>query len=115
MKTKDTSETSLCLQRFLTLSEKPERIYTDNSKESIEAWSSFAVESRHRPPSSLRIERSGTAVARVQSDLPEVWWDIVMERYCYLRNVHDKMADGKTAFENVLGKNLTDHSFLSDR
>ena len=38
-----------------------------------------------------------------------------MERYCYLRNVHDKMADGKTAFENVLGKNLTDHSFLSDR
>ena len=36
-----------------------------------------------------------------------------MERYCYLRNVHDKMADGKTAFDNVLGK--TDHSFLSDR
>ena len=93
----------------------PERIFTDNSKESIEALSSFAVKSRHRTPSSRRIERSGTAVAHVQSGLPEVWWDFVMERYCYLRNVHDKMADGKTAFENALGKNLTDHSFLSDR
>ena len=27
-----------------------------------------------------------------------------MERYCYLRNVHDKMADGKTAFEKRFGK-----------
>ena len=72
MKTNDTSETSLCLQRFLPLSEKPERIYTDNSKESIKALSSFAVKSRHKTPSSLRIERSGTAVAHVQSGLQEV-------------------------------------------
>ena len=27
-----------------------------------------------------------------------------MECYCYLRNVHDKMADGKTVFENRYGQ-----------
>ena len=35
----------------------------------------------------------------VQHGLPEEWWDCAMECYSYLRNVHDKMADGKTAFE----------------
>ena len=38
----------------------------------------------------------------VQSGPPEEWWDCEMERDCYLRNVYDKMADGKTAHENTL-------------
>ena len=59
----------------------------------------------------LRNERSGRAVRRVtegtgvvfvQSGLPE-WWDCAMECFCFLRNVHDKMADGKTAFEKRHG------------
>ena len=29
--------------------------------------------------------------------------DCAMECYCYLRNVHDKTADGKTASENMFG------------
>ena len=29
-----------------------------------------------------------------------------MECYCLLRNVHDKMADGKTAFEKTCGVNF---------
>ena len=43
--------------------------------------------------------KEGTAVALVQSGLPEEWCDCAMECGCYLRNVHDKIADGKTAFE----------------
>ena len=35
MKTKDTSETVTCVQRFRPPSQKPEIIYTDNSKELI--------------------------------------------------------------------------------
>ena len=34
----------------------------------------------------------------------EEWWDCAMECYCYLRKVHDKMADGKTASEKRYGK-----------
>ena len=47
----------------------------------------------------LRRAKEGTAVALTQSGLPEEWRDCVMECYCYLRNVHDKMAYGETAFE----------------
>ena len=59
-------------------------------------------------PSSLRNERAeralrrakeGTAVALTQSGLAEEWQDCAMECCCYLRNVHDTKACGKTAFE----------------
>ena len=54
-----------------------------------------------------------TAIARVQSGQPEEWWDCAMESYYYLRNVHDKMADGKTGFEKRGGKRtLADHGTL---
>ena len=39
----------------------------------------------------------------VQSGLPDEWWDCEMECFCYLHNVHDKMASGKTAYEQRLG------------
>ena len=35
----------------------------------------------------------------VQSGLPDEWWDCATECYCHLRNVHDKMADDKTAHD----------------
>ena len=38
-------------------------------------------------------------LSHLQSGLPEEWWDLAVECYCYLRNVHDKIADGKTASE----------------
>ena len=43
----------------------------------------------------------------VQHGLPGEWWDCAMKCYCYLRNVHDKMADGKTAFEKRYGATWT--------
>ena len=35
-----------------------------------------------------------------------------MECYCYLRNVHDKMVDGKTAFEKRFGRKVDGPSIL---
>ena len=58
MKTTGTSETLSCLQRFLP-SQKPEIIYTDNSKTLIKLCSRFANISWHKHSSSLRHERSG--------------------------------------------------------
>ena len=37
--------------------------------------------------------------------------DCATERFCYLRNLHDKMDDGKTAFENKYGKTFDGPSF----
>ena len=54
----------------------------------------------------VRRVKEGTVIALMQSGLPEEWWDCTMERHCYLRNVHDKMADGKTAFEKRYGQKL---------
>ena len=48
----------------------------------------------------VRRVKEGAAIALVQSGLPEEWWDCAMECSCFLlRNMHDNMADGKTAFE----------------
>ena len=41
-----------------------------------------------------------TSLELVQRRLPEEWWCCAMECGCYLRNEHDNMADGKTAFDN---------------
>ena len=35
-----------------------------------------------------------------------------MECYCYLRTVHDKMADGKTAFEKRYGQKFDGPSII---
>ena len=45
----------------------------------------------------------GTPTARVQSGLPEVWWDRAMECLSYVRNAHNKMPDGKTASDKICG------------
>ena len=41
-----------------------------------------------------------------KEQLSQEWWDCATECRCYLRNVHDKMADGKTVFEKRCGKTL---------
>ena len=33
-------------------------------------------------------------------------WQKILECYCYLRNVHDTMADGVTAFEKRYGPDI---------
>ena len=54
----------------------------------------------------VRRVKEGTSVALVQRGLPKEWWYRTMECHCHLRNVHDKMADGKTAFEKRYGQNF---------
>ena len=60
----------------------------------------------------VRRVKEGTATALVQGGPPEEWWDCPMECYCYLRNVHDKIADGKTAFEKRYGQQFDGPSIL---
>ena len=47
-----------------------------------------------------------TALSAVllQSGLDERWWSDSMECYCYLRNVQDLLADGKTPNERRFGE-----------
>ena len=47
-----------------------------------------------------------TAVASVQSGLNFKWRYCAVECLCHLRDVRDKMADGKTALEKRFGKHL---------
>ena len=40
----------------------------------------------------------------LQSGLEEKWWADSMECCCYLRNVQDLLADGKTSYERRFGE-----------
>ena len=124
MKTTGTLETMTCLPRFLPPSEKTEIIHTDKWKQIIKACQHFTrnpdTSTRHRSETNGVAERTvfrvkeGTAIVQVQSGLPKEWWDCAMGCYFYLRNVHDKMADGKTAFEKRYGETF-DGPFISCR
>ena len=48
----------------------------------------------------VRRVKGGPAKAINQSGVPEEWWDCGTRCCCYMRSVHDKMTDGKTAYEN---------------
>ena len=43
--------------------------------------------------------KEGTFAVLLQSGLDNDWWADSMECYCYLRNVQDLLADGKTQYE----------------
>ena len=53
--------------------------------------------------------REGTSAVLWQSGLNEKLWSDSMECYCYLRNVQDLLADGKTPYD--LGNHLKDQVF----
>ena len=38
------------------------------------------------------------------SGLDEKWWSDFLDCYCYLRNVQDLLADGKTPYERRFGE-----------
>ena len=76
-------------------------------RESCQYLRSNDTSAHHRPEMNGMADRAvhrvkeGTVMAFVRSGLPEESWDCSMECYCSLRNVPDKMADGKTAFEKI--------------
>ena len=48
--------------------------------------------------------KEGTFAVMLQSGLGNEWWSDSMDCYCYLRNVQDLLADGKTPHERRVGE-----------
>ena len=51
----------------------------------------------------VRRIKEGTSAVLLQSGLYEKWWAISIDCCCYLRNVQDLLADGKTPSERRFG------------
>ena len=51
----------------------------------------------------VRRVKEGTSAVLLQSGLDNEWWADSMECYCYLRNIQDKLSDGKTPYERRFG------------
>ena len=56
--------------------------------------------------SAVRRVKVGTSAVLPHSGLDEKWWSDSMECYCYLRNVQDLVAGGKTPCERRFGEPL---------
>ena len=52
----------------------------------------------------VRTMTEGTSAVLLQSGLDEKMWAHSMECYCYLRNLHDRLSDGKTPYEIRFGE-----------
>ena len=49
----------------------------------------------------VRRVKEGTCAVLLQSGLGEKWLAVSLERYCYLRNVQDFLADGRRTIERT--------------
>ena len=116
-KTKTSQETEKSLRKFLEPSEKPKVIYSDNSLEfgkSCEdlSWN-HQTSTPHRSETNGIDERAvrgikeGTSAVLLQSDLDKKWWADSLECYCFLRDVEDLLADGKTRYQRRFGEPFT--------
>ena len=102
------------LLKFLEPSHAPKVVYTDNSMEFVKACEVLSWNHRtstpHRSETNGIVERAvrrvkeGTSAVLLQSGLDERWWSDSMECYCYLRNVQDLVAEGKTPHERRFGE-----------
>ena len=112
-KTKTSQETERNLQKFLEPSRKPRVICTDNSLEFGKACEDLSwnhcMSTPHRSETNgiaeraVRIIKEGTSAVFLQSGLDENWWADSMECYCCLRNIQDRLSDGKTPYERCFG------------
>ena len=108
MKTKDTSERIVRLQRFLGLFSESRDKFAGKSKKLIQACQDLQWNHDTSTPSSLRNKRSGRN-GRPQSDRRDCCgtctkWTFFTTRWPIARNL----------IKNVMAKNLTDRSFLSE-
>ena len=113
-KTKSAHETEKSLFKFLKPSQAPKVKKTYNSMEfgkacEVLSWN-HRTSTPHRSETNGIAERAvrrvkeGTSAVLVQSGLDERWWADSMECCCYLRNVQDLVAEGKTPFERRFGE-----------
>ena len=94
---------------ILTSREEAGVIYTDNSLDFTGACDDLSWKhdksTPHRSETNGIAERALTRVKErtstpsVTSGLDEQWWREAMECYCYMRNIQDLPADGKTLCE----------------
>ena len=52
----------------------------------------------------MRSVKEGTSAVLLQSGLDEIWWADSLECRCYLRNVQDLLAGGKTPYGRRFGE-----------
>ena len=115
-KTKTSQETENNLRKFLEPSQKPKVIYTNNLLEFAKSCEELSwnhrTATRHRSETSGIAERAvrrvkeGTSAVLLQSGLNDKWWSDSMECFCYLRNVQDLLAGGKSQNERRFGKSF---------
>ena len=112
-KTKTSQETEKSLRKFFESSQKPKVIFTDNSLElgnHVKIYHGIIVLLHLTDPRNGIAERAvrrveeGTSAVLLQSGLDEKWWAYSVERHCYLRNVQDFLAEGKTPYERRHGE-----------
>ena len=115
--TKSSHETEMSLRKFCEPSEKPKVTYTAISLEfgkscKDSSWN-LRTSTPHRSETNGIAERAvrrvkeGTSAVLLQSGLDEKWWSDSLECHCYLRNVQDPLADGKTPYERRFGEPFT--------
>ena len=115
-KTRTSQETGKSLRKFLEPSGKPKVIYTDTSLEfgkarEVLSWN-HRTSTPHRSETNGIAERAarrvkeGTSAVLLQSGFDEKWWADSMECCCYLRNVQDLLAGGKSPYERRFGEPL---------
>ena len=105
-KQKTSQETEKSLRNVLEPSEKPKVIYTENSLEFGKSCQDLSWDHRtstlHRSETNgiadraVRRVKEGTSSVLLQSGLDRKWCADSVECYCYLRNVQDVLANGKT-------------------
>ena len=109
-------ETERSLSKILEPSHRPKVVYTDNSMEfgkacEDQSWN-HRTSTLHRSETNGIAERAvrrvkeATSAVFLQSGLDEKWWSDSTECCCYLRNVQDLLAAGKTPYERRLGESF---------
>ena len=112
-KAKTSQETQKNLMKFLEPTRKPKVIYIDNSldfgKSCEELSWNHCTSTPHRSETygiaerAVRRVKEGTSAVLLQSGLGNECWADSMECYCYLRNIQDRLSDGKTPHERRFG------------
>ena len=113
---KNSQKTEKSLRKFLEPSQKPKVIYTDISLRFGKSCEELSW--NHRTSTLCRSEtngiaerakrrvKEGTSAVLSQSGLDDEWWSDSMECFCFLINVQDLLADGKTPYERRFGESF---------
>ena len=93
-------------------------MYTDNSKEFAAALQRMCVchdtctlatpAANGIAERAVRRVKEGTSGALAQCGLSDLRWHRAMATFCFLRNMHDVRADGKTAYKVTFGEHFSD-------